>query len=237
MKKSEVRAQIEQIGIIPSIRLSSAEDAHFAAEAVTRGGIPIVEITMTVPGAIDVISHLAKFHPQLLVGAGTVTSVETARQCVGAGAAFLTSSGFKPLILEYVAKEEVAVLPGALTPTEILAAWEAGADLVKVFPCSQVGGEGYIRAVKNSLPDIPLVAAGGVTQFTAADFILSGACAIGVGSELIPPEAIERRQGDRIQELASRFTEFVKQAREKVAAGTRRASKKKRSDIEQCEAQ
>ena len=237
MEKKEVCALIEKIGIIPSIRSASAEDAHFAAEAVMRGGIPIVEITMTVPGAINVISHLAKFHPQLLVGAGTVMNAETAKQCVGAGARFLTSSGFRPAIVEFAAKEDIAVLPGALTPTEIVTAWEAGSDLVKVFPCSQVGGDGYIKALKTSLPEIPLVAAGGVNQLTAADFILSGACAIGVGSELIPPEALERRQSQRIQELALRFTEFVKQARDKIAAGKKRASRRKSADIAECEAQ
>jgi 2-dehydro-3-deoxyphosphogluconate aldolase / (4S)-4-hydroxy-2-oxoglutarate aldolase len=237
MKRKEACAEIEKIGIIPAIRSSSAEDAHFAAEAVSRGGIPIVEITMTVPGAIDVISHLVRFHPQMLVGAGTVMNVETARQCVGAGASFLTSSGFRPAIVDFAAKEDIAVLPGALTPTEVVTAWEAGADMVKVFPCSQVGGDAYVKALKTSLPDIPLIAAGGVNQFTAAHFILSGACAIGVGSELIPPEAIERRQSERIHELALRFSEFVKQAREKVAASKKRASEKKRKDIEQCEAQ
>jgi 2-dehydro-3-deoxyphosphogluconate aldolase/(4S)-4-hydroxy-2-oxoglutarate aldolase len=237
MKRKEVCALIQKIGIIPAIRTSSSEDAHFAAESVSLGGIPIVEITMTVPNAIDVIAHLVRFHPQMLVGAGAVKSEEIARQCVGAGARFLTSSGFKQAIVDFAAKEDIAVLPGALTPTEIVTAWESGADLVKVFPCSQVGGDSYIKSAKTALPEIPMVAAGGVNQQTAANFILSGACAIGVGSELIPPEAIERRQSERIRELALRFTEFVKQARDKVAAGKQRASRKKRTDIEQCEAQ
>jgi 2-dehydro-3-deoxyphosphogluconate aldolase/(4S)-4-hydroxy-2-oxoglutarate aldolase len=237
MQKKEVCAMIEKIGIIPSIRSSSAEDAHFAAEAVTRGGIPIVEITMTVPGAIEVISHLARYHPNMLVGAGTVLNTETARLCLDAGASFLSTPGFKPAIVEFAAKENIAVLPGALTPTEILTAWEAGADFVKVFPCAQVGGDAYIKAVKTALPEIPLIAAGGVNQQTAANFILSGASAIGVGAELIPPESIERRQAQRIQELALRFTEFVKDARDRIAAGKKRASARKRSDIENCEAQ
>jgi 2-dehydro-3-deoxyphosphogluconate aldolase/(4S)-4-hydroxy-2-oxoglutarate aldolase len=237
MKRKEACAQIQKVGIIPAIRSSSAEDAHFAAEAVSRGGIPIVEITMTVPGAIDVISHLVRFHPQVLVGAGAILQVETARQCVAAGAGFLTSSGFNPALLEFAAKEDIAFLPGALTPTEIVTAWEAGSDMVKVFPCSLVGGDRYVRAVKTALPDILLVAAGGVNQQTAADFIEAGACALGVGAELIPPEAIERRQAERIRELALRFTEFVKEGRERVAAGKKRASRKKHLDIEECEAQ
>ena len=144
---------------------------------------------MTVPGAVDVISHLVRFHPKMLVGAGTVLNTETARQCLGAGASFLTAPGFKPAIVEFAAKENIAVLPGALTPTEVVTAWEAGSDFVKVFPCAQVGGDGYIKAIKTALPEIPLIAAGGVNQQTAADFILSGASAIGVGAELIPPEA------------------------------------------------
>ena len=237
MTRKEVRATIEKIGIIPAIRTSSAEDAHFAVEAVFLGGIPIVEITMTVPGAIDVIAHLARFHPKMLVGAGALLDAETARQCVAAGANFLTSSGFKPAVLEYAAKEDIPCLPGALTPTEIVTAWEAGSDLIKVFPCSQVGGDTYIRAIKTALPEIPLIASGGVNQQTAADFILAGACAIGVGGELIPPEAIERRQSERIRELAFRFGEFVREGREKIAASRKRASRKRRTDIEQCEAQ
>jgi 2-dehydro-3-deoxyphosphogluconate aldolase/(4S)-4-hydroxy-2-oxoglutarate aldolase len=237
MPKKEVCAQIEKVGIIPAIRSSNAEDAHFAVEAVSRGGIPIVEITMTVPGALDVITHLVKYHPDMIVGAGTVLNTETARQCLAAGAAFLSSPGFKLDLVEFAAKENVAVLPGALTPTEVVAAWEAGSDFVKVFPCAQVGGDSYIKALKTALPDIPLIAAGGVNQQTASNFILSGASAIGVGGELIPPEAIERRQSERIQELALRFTEFVKQARDRIAAAKKRASARKRRDIENCEAQ
>lgn len=237
MDKKEVRAQIEKVGIIPAVRSSSSQDAHFAAEAVSRGGIPIVEITMTVPGAIEVISHLVRFHPNVLVGAGTVASVDTARQCIDAGASFISCSAFKSLIVEFAASKNIAVIPGALTPTEILAAWEAGSDFVKVFPCAQVGGDVYIKALKNSLPEIPLIAAGGVNQQTAAGFIQAGACAIGVGMELVPPEAIERRQSEWIRELALRFTEFVKQGREKAAASKKRESRKKRTDIEQCEAQ
>ena len=237
MQRKEVCAEIEKVGIIPAIRSSSAEDAHFAVEAVSRGGIPIVEITMTVPGALNIISHLVKFHPHMIVGAGTVLNAETARQCLEAGASFLSSPGFKPAIVEFAAKENIAVLPGALTPTEVVTAWEAGSDFVKVFPCAQVGGDSYIKALKTALPDIPLIAAGGVNQQTASNFILSGASAIGVGGELIPPEAIERRQSERIQELALRFTEFVKMARDRIAAGKKRASARKSRDIENCEAQ
>jgi 2-dehydro-3-deoxyphosphogluconate aldolase/(4S)-4-hydroxy-2-oxoglutarate aldolase len=218
MKKSEVCAVIKQIGIIPGIRVSTAEDAHFAAECVTLGGIPIVEITMTVPDAIKLISHLVKYHPKMLVGAGTVLDLQSAQKCVDAGASYLTSPAFDAKIVEFAAKQEIAVFPGALTPSEISAAWSAGADFVKVYPCAAVGGDAYIRALRAPFPQIPLIAAGGVNQQTAANFILAGATAIGVGSELIPREAIERRQSERIQELAQRFAGFVKEARERLAA-------------------
>jgi 2-dehydro-3-deoxyphosphogluconate aldolase/(4S)-4-hydroxy-2-oxoglutarate aldolase len=169
------------------------------------------------------------------VGAGSVLNVETARACLGAGAAFLTAPAFNPSIIEFAGKEKVAVLPGALTPTEIETAWTAGADFVKVFPCAQVGGDAYIKAIKLALPEIRLIAAGGVNQQTAANFIVSGASGIGVGTELIPTEAIERRQSARIHELALRFTEFVKEARDRIAAGKKRAAVRKRMEIENCE--
>jgi len=218
MTKAEVCARIEEIGIIPAIKVSSAEDAHFAAESVTRGGIPIVEITMTVHGAVELISHLVHHHPKILVGAGTVLDTDLAQRCVDAGAHFLTAPSYDRAIVDFAAKEKMAVLPGALTPSEVVTAWKAGSDFVKVFPCEQVGGDKYIKALTTALPHIPLIAAGGVNQQTAANFILAGATAIGVGSELIPKEAIERRQAERIRELAYRFTRFVKQAREQLAA-------------------
>jgi 2-dehydro-3-deoxyphosphogluconate aldolase/(4S)-4-hydroxy-2-oxoglutarate aldolase len=218
MEKQKVRASIEAIGIIPALRLSSAEDARFAAEVVAGAGIPIVEITMTVPGALEVISDLARTS-HLIVGAGTVFDVETARRCRDAGASFLTSTGLDLEMVEFAVKEDVVVLPGALTPTEVMMAWKAGPDFVKIFPCSQVGGASYIKALKKPFPHVPLIAAGGVNQQTASDFILAGAIAIGVGKDLIPLEAIQRRQSHRIQELAHRFLSMVKAAR-MLKAGT-----------------
>jgi 2-dehydro-3-deoxyphosphogluconate aldolase/(4S)-4-hydroxy-2-oxoglutarate aldolase len=218
MKKAEVCALIKEVGVIPGIRVSSYDEGHFAAEAVTSGGIPIVEITMTVPGAVELITHLVKHHPKMIVGAGTVLNIETARLCADAGANFLTSPGLNLKIVEFANKEEIAILPGALTPTEVITAWQAGADFVKVFPCAQHGGESYIRALKAPFRDVLMIAAGGVNQQTAANFILAGATAIGVGAELVPPEAIERRQADRIKELAQRFVGFVKEARGRLAA-------------------
>ena len=216
MKKAEVCQLIREIGVIPAIRVCSPDDAHFAADAVASGGIPIVELTVTVPDAVKLISHLARCRPKTLVGAGTVLNAEMAAQCVDAGACFLTSPGLNPKVVGFAAQKEIAVLPGALTPTEVIEAWEAGSDFVKVFPCAQVGGDKYIKALNTSLPQIPLIAAGGVTQFTAVDFILAGATAIGVGKELIPPEAIEHREVARIKELSHRFLGFVKEARHRL---------------------
>jgi 2-dehydro-3-deoxyphosphogluconate aldolase / (4S)-4-hydroxy-2-oxoglutarate aldolase len=190
MTKEEVCARIREIGIIPAIRVSSGEDAHFAIEAVASGGIPIVEVTMTEPGAVELISHMVEHHRKTIVGAGTVLTTDVARQCKDAGAHFLTAPGFNPAIVEFAGKEGLAVLPGGLTPTEVVAAWMAGADFVKVFPCSQVGGDRYIKALKTALPQIPLIAAGGVNQQNAANLIVAGADAIGVGTELIPADAI-----------------------------------------------
>jgi 2-dehydro-3-deoxyphosphogluconate aldolase/(4S)-4-hydroxy-2-oxoglutarate aldolase len=217
MKKKEVCARIEEIGIVPAVRFRSAEDARFATQAVSRGGIPIVEITLTVPGAIELISDLARNRPDVTVGAGTIFDQETASRCLDAGANFLTSPGFDLQLVEFAIKKEVAVLAGALTPTEVTMAWKAGADFVKVFPCSLVGGERYIKALKGPFRNVPLIAAGGVNQLTAASFILAGASAIGVGGELVPEEAIRQRQEERIHELARRFVSFVNKARAQMA--------------------
>jgi len=235
MKKEEVCALIRKIAVIPAIRVWSGDDAHFAAEAVTHGGIPIVEITMTVPGAVELISHLCNSKGKILVGAGTVLDVDTARKCIDAGARFITAPVFHPEIIEFVAKQNVAVLPGALTPTEVLAAWNSGADFVKVFPTSPVGGDKYIRSLHTALPQILLIAAGGVNQQTAASYILAGAIAIGVGTELIPTEAIEKRQTARIKELARRFTRLVNEAREEIEEWEKSLVIKTYSATEQCE--
>jgi 2-dehydro-3-deoxyphosphogluconate aldolase / (4S)-4-hydroxy-2-oxoglutarate aldolase len=224
MKKSEACELIRKVGIIPAIRVSSAEDAHFACDVVASGGIPIVEITMTVPEAVELIAHLVRHHEKMLVGAGTVLNTEIASKCLDSGAHFLTSPGLNLKIVEFAAKREIAVLPGALTPTEVMEAWDAGSDFIKVFPCVDVGGARYIKALKTSLPQIPLIAAGGVTQQTAASFILAGATAIGVGAELIPADAIANRETERIQELAHRFLGFVKDARRRMAPQEERSA-------------
>jgi len=217
MNKETIRARIEEIGIIPAIRLSSANDALFAVKAVAECGIPIAEITMTVPGAIELIAEIVRDRPELIVGAGTVVNTETARRCLDAGAMFLSSPGLDLEVVEFAVKQNVVVLPGALTPSEIMAAWKAGADMVKVFPCSRLGGASYINALKSPFPHIPLIASGGVTQGNIADFILAGAAAVGIGRDLINREAVRRRELDWIRELAGRFLQIVKRARSEKA--------------------
>jgi 2-dehydro-3-deoxyphosphogluconate aldolase/(4S)-4-hydroxy-2-oxoglutarate aldolase len=213
MKRDEVRDLIKRIGILPSVRVTSRDLASFAAETLHSSGIPIVEITMTTPGALEVIDGLARRHADLAVGAGTVLDEEMARWCIDAGARFITSPGFIPEVVAYTKKMDVVVLPGALTPTEVIAAWKAGSDFVKIFPTGHLGGVQYVRALKVPLPQIPLIASGGVNQLTATDFIIAGATAIGVGGELLPKEALHFRQEDRIRELASRFLGMVRDAR------------------------
>jgi len=213
MKKDEVRVYIEEIGILPSVRVTTQELARYAAETLYSSGIPIVEITLTTPGALAVIHDLANRFPAMAVGAGTVLDEEMARRCVDAGARFLTSPGLVSEVVAYAKSMDVCVLPGAMTPTEIIAAWKAGSDFVKIFPTSHVGGSQYVKALKVPLPKIPLIATGGVNQLTASDFILAGATAIGLGAELLPKEALHYRQDDRIQELAGRFLSMVREAR------------------------
>jgi 2-dehydro-3-deoxyphosphogluconate aldolase / (4S)-4-hydroxy-2-oxoglutarate aldolase len=217
VNKQQVRDRIAEIGIIPSVRVSSTEDAMFAAEAVSRGGISIVEVTVTVPEAHKVISHLVQNAPEVIVGAGSISDVETALRCLEAGAQFLTSDGLDPDTVKFGVQQNVVTIPGALTPTDIIAAWKLSPDFVKVVPCAQVSGDSYIRALKAMFPNIPLIAAGGVNQLTASNFILAGAMALGIGGELIPREAIRMRQPDRIAELARRFSGFVSSARNRLA--------------------
>jgi 2-dehydro-3-deoxyphosphogluconate aldolase/(4S)-4-hydroxy-2-oxoglutarate aldolase len=219
VNQQEVRTRIEEIGIIPAIRVYSSEDALFAAEAVSHGGIPIVEVTLTVPNAHTVISHLVQNAPEVIVGAGGVPDVETARRCLDAGAKFLASDGLDPELVTFAAKEGVVMIPGTLSPSEVLTASKMGPDFVKVVPCAQVGGDSYIRALKAMFPKVPLIAAGGVTQQTASGFILAGAIALGIGADLVPRESIRMRQPDRIAELARRFIGFVSGARSQLRGG------------------
>jgi 2-dehydro-3-deoxyphosphogluconate aldolase/(4S)-4-hydroxy-2-oxoglutarate aldolase len=218
VKKHEVRAWIEEIGVIPAVRVRSPEDALFAVEAIAQGGIPIAEITLTVPGAIKLISQLRKENPHMVVGAGGVMDEAAARQSLDAGAQFLTSDGLHREVVEFAQLHELVVFPGALTPTEVITAWQGRCDFVKVVPCAQLGGETYIRSLHRMFPHLPLIAAGGINQQTASQYIVAGAVALGIGSELIPYDAIRARQVERIAELARRFVGFVKNGREYLLA-------------------
>lgn len=224
MTKQEVRGWIEETGVIAAVRERSKEDALYAAETVAQSGIPVVEIALTLPQAASVISQLAKSVPGIVVGAGSVTNPEAARQSLDAGAHFLTSDGFHPAVTEFGAKQGVVVIPGALTPTEVISAWETNSDFVKVVPCAQLGGAAYIGSLHVMFPHIPLIASGGVDQQSASKLILAGAIGLGVGRELIPREAIRLRQSARIGELARRFLDFVKSGRAHLAAHTRRSA-------------
>jgi 2-dehydro-3-deoxyphosphogluconate aldolase / (4S)-4-hydroxy-2-oxoglutarate aldolase len=212
--KDDIRRLVTEIGIVPVVRASTSQQALAAAQAVCAGGIPIVEITMTVPAAIDVIAQLARtVSDTVLVGAGTVLDAKTARKCVSAGAKFIVSPGFDRETVEFVRREGKLMMAGALTPTEITAAWKAGADFVKVFPCGSVGGPQYIRALRGPFPQIPFIPTGGVNLETAGDFIRAGAAALGVGGELVQTDALRAGNEAVITDNARKFVEALKTAR------------------------
>lgn len=218
MNKEELRARVEEVGIVPVIRTASADDARFAVEEVAQGGIPIIEVTMTVPGAIDVIRDLVKSVPGVILGAGTIVDAETAHQCIDAGAQFISNPALDMPTVELVRKyPNVIMLCGALTPTEVLHAWKAEADFVKIFPCSLVGADNYIRTLKRPFPQVRLMAGGGVNQQNAAHYLLAGVSALSVGKELIPPESMLLHKPDRIRELTKRFVTIIRTTRARLA--------------------
>ncbi|MGI8423457.1 MAG: bifunctional 4-hydroxy-2-oxoglutarate aldolase/2-dehydro-3-deoxy-phosphogluconate aldolase [Chloroflexota bacterium] len=212
--RSAVLARLVGIGVIPVVRAASADEALAAVAAIEAGGLPVLEITMTVPGAIGVIEAVAaRYGDTVLVGAGTVLDPETARDCVAAGARFIVSPAVNVRTIEWCRGADVPVMPGALTPTEVLTAWQAGADVVKVFPCDSAGGAAHIKALKGPFPQIPLIPTGGVTLATVADYIRAGAAAVGVGSNLVDTKAIAAGAADRVTEAARQYVEAVRQAR------------------------
>jgi 2-dehydro-3-deoxyphosphogluconate aldolase/(4S)-4-hydroxy-2-oxoglutarate aldolase len=217
MTREQVRALILETGIIPAIRTESMDDARFAAEAVFKGGIPILELTMTVPGALDLLTELRHKHPKSIVGAGTVLDEETAARCLDAGAQFITSPGLDPAVIAFAHAKDIAMIPGALTPSEVMLALRSRVDFVKIFPCSLLGGPAYIKALKAPFPEAPLIASGGVNQVTAKDYLNAGAPVLGIRGELIPKQAIEGRNELWIHELAGRFLKIVKHHRDKHA--------------------
>lgn len=204
---------VEEIGIIPAVRVTSAADALFASDAVVSSGIPVVEITMTTPEAVGVISELVRTHTDVIIGSGTVRDLDTARACLDAGASFLTTTGLDPELVQFANQHDIWIIPGALTPTEVMIAQRVGASFIKLFPCASVGGPSYVRALRGPFPGPRLIASGGVTQETAASYIRAGADALGIGNALLPGEAIRARNAAWIHELARRFIDMVKQAR------------------------
>jgi len=211
MEKSAVLKRIAEVGLVPVIRTDSKSEAIRVTDAIAAGGLPTVEVTMTVPGAVSIIEALHKRDSSLVVGAGTVLDPETARACILAGAQFIASPSLNLATIELCRRYSVAVIPGVLTPTEVLTAWQAGADVVKIFPCGAMGGASYIKALKAPFPHIPLMPTGGVSMKTAADFIKAGSMALGVGSDLINAKAIQEEDWNTLA------TAFTMRAREYVA--------------------
>jgi len=214
MTSEEAIRKIGEVGIVPVVRAASVDDAMRAVEAVQAGGIPIVEITMTVPNAADVIRHVARdYGDKGVIGAGTVTTSEQANRCLAAGAEFLVSPGLSLPVIAIARARGKLVIPGALTPTELMAAQEAGATLVKIFPCGNVGGAKYLKALKGPFPDAQLIPTGGVNLTNAAEFIAAGAFALGVGSELVSAAALRDGNSAKIIQAARELVNAVRAAR------------------------
>jgi 2-dehydro-3-deoxyphosphogluconate aldolase/(4S)-4-hydroxy-2-oxoglutarate aldolase len=210
MLKSDVLRKIREIGLVPVLRADSEEQAMALANAIADGGVTCMEVTMTVPGAVKVITRLAKERPDILLGAGTVLDEEQAKACIGEGAMFVVSPAFNAKTVEYCRKHEIAVLPGALTPTEVINAWNAGADVVKIFPASAMGGAKYLKSLKAPLPNIEMIPTGGVSQATAHSFLEAGAYALGVGADLVDTAAITGGHPETVTENARKYMEIVK---------------------------
>lgn len=213
MEKARVLERIRSTGLIPVIRARSADEAAQAVDAIQAGGVGVLEITMTVPGAVELIREVASRATDALVGAGTVLDPETATSCIEAGARFVVSPALNLDTVATCREAGIAVIPGALSPTEVVTAWKAGADLVKVFPAGAVGGPSYIKALKAPLPQIDLVPTGGVNLQTAGDFIRAGASALGVGGDLVDLAALRRGEASVLTERARKFVEAVREAR------------------------
>ncbi len=214
MDRTEIIKQIEEIGIVPVVRAASSDEAMRAIDAIKEGGISVLEITMTVPGAVKVIEEVVKrYCSDALVGAGTVLDPETARACILAGAQFVVSPALNLETIAMCRRYGVPIMPGALTPTEVITAWTAGADFVKVFPAGSMGGASYIKNLKAPLPQVKIVPTGGVSLKTAADFIKAGASALGVGADLVDVKAIRAGDAHVVTERARQFVEIVKAAR------------------------
>ena len=220
MSQKSILSRIIEIGVVPVVRTTSAEAAIKSIEAIHRGGILVAEITMTVPGAIRALEKIAdQFGDKIILGAGTVLDPETARACMLAGAQFFVTPNLNLATIEMAKRYSKAIFPGALTPTEVLAAWQAGADAVKVFPCGAMGGAKYIRALRGPFPQIEMIPTGGVNLETTGDFLKAGACAVAVGGELIDPKSIQEGKYEVFEERAKQYLAAVRKARAEINAG------------------
>jgi 2-dehydro-3-deoxyphosphogluconate aldolase / (4S)-4-hydroxy-2-oxoglutarate aldolase len=214
MNRQHVLRRIEEVGVVPVVRASSAEEAMQVIEAIRAGGVSVLEITMTVPRAVRVIEEVAdRYGDEVVVGAGTVLDAETARACILAGATFVVSPSLNLATIEMCKRYSVIVTPGALTPTEVVTAWQAGADAVKIFPCSAMGGAKYLKSLKAPLPQVEMIPTGGVSLTTAAEFIEAGAFALGVGADLVDTKAIRAGQPEKVTEAARAYVAAVRDAR------------------------
>jgi 2-dehydro-3-deoxyphosphogluconate aldolase / (4S)-4-hydroxy-2-oxoglutarate aldolase len=214
MTKQDILRKIAEVGLVPVVRAQSADEAMKLVDAIREGGVTVLEITMTVPGALGVMEQVARrFGADVLLGAGTVLDPETARACMLAGAHFVVSPALNLATIEMCRRYSVPVIPGALTPTEVLTAWTAGADVVKVFPCGALGGASYIKSLKAPLPQIELIPTGGVSVKTAGDFIRAGALALGVGADLADTQAIRDGNARAVTEKAREYVRLVQEAR------------------------
>jgi 2-dehydro-3-deoxyphosphogluconate aldolase/(4S)-4-hydroxy-2-oxoglutarate aldolase len=219
MTAKEILAFITDVGIVPIVRAQSADAAIKAVEAIYNGGVRAAEITMTVPGAIGALEKTAdRFGDKLVLGAGTVLDPETARACMLAGAQFFVTPNLRVSTIEIAKRYSKVICPGALTPTEVLTAWEAGADVVKIFPCGNVGGPKYIKALKGPLPQIEMIPTGGVNLDTAGDFLKAGACAVAVGGELADPKSLKEGRFEVIEERTRQFLAVIAKARAEMAS-------------------
>jgi len=219
MKKEQILTFIKEVGIVPVVRTTTAEAAIRSIDALYAGGIRAAEITMTVPGAVKALEKVAdQFGDKLVLGAGTVLDAETARICMLAGAEFFVTPALKLETIEVARRYAKVVCPGALTPTEVLTAWEAGADIVKVFPCGNVGGPAYIKALKGPFPQIELIPTGGVNLETAGKFLQAGACAVAVGGELVDAKLVAAGRFDALEDLARKYLAVIAQARQEMKA-------------------
>jgi 2-dehydro-3-deoxyphosphogluconate aldolase/(4S)-4-hydroxy-2-oxoglutarate aldolase len=218
MDKAVVLNCLQETGLVPVLRAESVEKAMALAAAVAAGGVNVLEVTMTVPGAIEVIRRLVKEQPEILVGAGTVLDAETARICMLEGAQFVVSPALNLKTIEMCHRYSVAVLPGALTPTEVVTAWEAGADVVKVFPAGAMGGAKYLASLKGPLPQVKMIPTGGVSLASAAEFLRAGAFALGVGSDLVDAKAMAAGKPEVVTETARKYMQIVREFRGAGAA-------------------